>query len=53
MRPAPANRLGTLDSKAGPGKGIKMITIISHALLIVATMAALVVLWQIITNLWS
>jgi hypothetical protein len=30
-----------------------MITIISHALLLAAAMAALVVLWQIITNLWA
>ncbi len=30
-----------------------MITIISQGLLLVATFAAVVVIWQIITSLWS
>jgi hypothetical protein len=30
-----------------------MLTIIGQGLLLVATFAAVVVMWQIITNLWS
>jgi hypothetical protein len=30
-----------------------MLTIISQGLLLAATFAAVVVMWQIITNLWS